>query len=241
MMSILRPHWPEKGNAVAGPLTPPLDSSSSAFRQRNHSTAALALNGANKTLRVGVHNPRLRCKTTPLVIGETSSASSHVLPENSILFFKIFDRILLEPVDPAGEGHDEQLQKVGLHGPDSSRSWRHPCLAPAVSQLPARARHCANRVLAHYGVLVVMILEMVQDLPDDAGLVMKETTRILPPQFLQINGSVLNTRRIKLAHRRRRVLRWVALSSSSSAACRFFGNIFYLIERSGRSTRSNVG
>ena len=170
MMSILRPHWPEKGNAVAGPLTPPLDSSSSAFRQRNHSTAALALNGANKTLRVGVHNPRLRCKTTPLVIGETSSASSHVLPENSILFFKIFDRILLEPVDPAGEGHDEQLQKVGLHGPDSSRSWRHPCLAPAVSQLPARARHCANRVLAHYGVLVVMILEMVQDLPDDAGL-----------------------------------------------------------------------
>jgi len=31
------------------------------------------------------------------------------------------------------------------------------------------------------------------------GSVMKETMRILPPQFLQINGSVLNTRRIKLA------------------------------------------
>ena len=42
------------------------------------------------------------------------------------------------------------------------------------------------------------------------GSVMNETTRRLPPQFLQINGSVLNTRRIKLAHRRRRVLRWVA-------------------------------
>ena len=48
------------------------------------------------------------------------------------------------------------------------------------------------------------------------GSVMNETTRIRPPQFLQINGSVLNTRRIKLAHRRLRVLRWVALSSSSS-------------------------
>ncbi len=49
-----------------------------------------------------------------------------------------------------------------------------------------------------------------------------ETTRIRPPQFLQINGSVLNTRRIKLAHRRLRVLRGVTLSSSSSAVGRFF-------------------
>ena len=54
------------------------------------------------------------------------------------------------------------------------------------------------------------------------GSVMNDTMRIVPPQFLQINGSVLNTRRIKLAHRRRRVLRWVALSSLSSAVGRFF-------------------
>ena len=54
------------------------------------------------------------------------------------------------------------------------------------------------------------------------GSVMKETTRILPPHFLQISGSVLKTRQIKLAHRRRRFLRWEALSSFSSAVDRFF-------------------
>ena len=59
------------------------------------------------------------------------------------------------------------------------------------------------------------------------GSVMKETMRILAPQFLQINGSVLNTRRIKLAHRRRRLLRWLALSSLlSSAVGRFFRECF---------------
>ena len=46
-----------------------------------------------------------------------------MLPENAILFFQVFDRILLEPVDPAGKRHDEQLPKVRLHGPNSSRSF----------------------------------------------------------------------------------------------------------------------
>ena len=58
------------------------------------------------------------------------------------------------------------------------------------------------------------------------GSVMKETTRILPPQFLQISGSVLNTRRMGLAHRRRRVLRFVALSSSSPGCWSIFSGMF---------------
>ena len=52
---------------------------------------------------------RLRRKTTPLVIGKTHSASTQLLPENSILFFQVFDRVLLGSVNPRSEGQDEEL------------------------------------------------------------------------------------------------------------------------------------
>ena len=43
----------------------------------------------------------------------------------------------------------------------------------------------------------IAVLEMVQDLADDAGLVMKNDAHFAAA-VLQINGSVLNTQRIKL-------------------------------------------
>jgi hypothetical protein len=69
-----------------------------------------------------------------------------------------------------------------------------------------------------------------------AASVMKETMRILPPHFSQISGSVLNTRRIKFAHRRRRTLRFVALNSPSLSAGRFFGALFFVVGHSVRSS-----
>ena len=77
---------------------------------------------------IPAQHSRFRRKTPPLLIGEAQSASTHVLPENAILFFQVIDRILLIPVDPAGDGHDEQLPNVRLHGPDSTRSpcWHSP-------------------------------------------------------------------------------------------------------------------
>ena len=50
------------------------------------------------------------------------------------------------------------------------------------------------------------------------GSVMKETTRILPPQFPQISGSVLKTLLIKLAHRFRRAARCLESGKGSSGS-----------------------
>ena len=92
------------------------------------------------------HGLRLRCQAPTLVIRETKSVSAELLPENSILFLQVFDRILLGSVDPPCEG-----QREGRHRPHFSRSgqrgysyfWKTP---------PCEVLLRVGRVLAHYGV-----------------------------------------------------------------------------------------
>ena len=44
-----------------------------------------------------------------LIIGETYATFTELLPENSILFLEVFDRILLGPADPPGKSQREEL------------------------------------------------------------------------------------------------------------------------------------
>ena len=52
---------------------------------------------------------RLRCQTATLIVGETYATFTELLPENSILFLEVFDRILLGPADPPGKSQREEL------------------------------------------------------------------------------------------------------------------------------------
>ncbi len=59
----------------------------------------------------------LRRKTAPLVVRQVQTTTAELLLEDAVLLDQAFDRLLLLPVDPSGDGQDERAQwkAVGQH------------------------------------------------------------------------------------------------------------------------------
>ena len=56
-----------------------------------------------------------RCEPSALIICEPQPAATHLLAQNSILFFEVVDHLELLPIDPAGEQQEQELQRLAGH------------------------------------------------------------------------------------------------------------------------------
>ncbi len=56
--------------------------------------------------------PNNHGQTPSLVIGQSEPLPSKLLLQDTILLLKVFDDVLLVPIDPAGEGGEEDLPRL---------------------------------------------------------------------------------------------------------------------------------
>jgi hypothetical protein len=81
-------------------------------RVRRHNRGHLAQGGAPETLST-------RRPPAPLIIREPQPSAAQPGPQDSMLFHQIRDHLLLLPIEPAGEGGEEQRSDGNNHGGES--------------------------------------------------------------------------------------------------------------------------
>ena len=86
---------------------------------------------------------RLRRQATALIVGQLQSPAPELLLEDAVLLDQVGNDVLLMPIDPAGDGQEQQLEREG--------GGRHRPIVGALNSMPCR-RLPAGPVFGHDAV-----------------------------------------------------------------------------------------
>jgi len=79
-----------------------------------------------------------RREPTPLGVVQDDPLLAKLLPQDAVFLAQVGDHVLLLPVHPAGNGHNEELPRCEGHAEEDS--WRR-----AMAQVDARGPPCAQK------------------------------------------------------------------------------------------------